>query len=80
MKNFRIADTGGRFGVPHFREGSKMAEDIPEAGMTLRDVFAAFALAGLIANPSHEHPSSAADHAYQYADAMMLKRDEHGTV
>lgn len=47
--------------------------------MSLRDWFAGQALAGYIANnrhSAHSHYSTYASHAYDVADAMLLKREE----
>jgi hypothetical protein len=48
-----------------------------EAGMTLRDYFAAAALQGLLASPDTVGTAgfvAYAYHAYQYADAMLAER------
>ena len=51
------------------------AEFEPEAGMTLRDFFAAHALAGMLANdPDIGRPSEYAQDAYSHADAMLKQR------
>ena len=44
------------------------------AGMTLRDYFAAAALAAIIAAEYDKPYSDAARHAYTYADAMLDER------
>ena len=46
--------------------------------MTMRDLFAAFALAGIIAN-REPHQELAAIHAYNYADAMIEQRNKDAT-
>ena len=44
-------------------------------GMTLRDYFAAKAMAGMIANPGNEgEPKFFASIAYEMADAMLKER------
>lgn len=49
-----------------------------DAGLTLRDYFAAAALNALLANPrnasSEEHGVRYAEVAYAYADAMLVAR------
>lgn len=51
----------------------------PEAGMTLRDYFAAKALQGICAAPEHLDRigsfKNAAETAYELADAMLAARD-----
>jgi len=49
-----------------------------EAGMTLRDYFAAAAMNGLCGGVpgSHLVPPNAAKLAYDYADAMLVERDK----
>ena len=52
-------------------------EVAPQEGMSLRDYFAAAALAGLL--PQHAHgqwpqPEPLADWCYQIADAMLIQR------
>jgi hypothetical protein len=45
-------------------------------GMSLRDYFAAHALAGSLAQPeAFQNPSHAAEWAYQHADAMLRERE-----
>lgn len=44
-------------------------------GITKRDLFAAFALAGIAANRDIQHsPKEDSAYAYQYADAMLYAR------
>jgi hypothetical protein len=50
-----------------------METDLNE--MTMWDLFAAFALAGIIAN-REQHPDFAARHACDYADAMLEQRKQ----
>ena len=46
-------------------------------GMSLRDYFAAQALAGLCANLSNtDHAATMAERAYKHADAMLEAREE----
>lgn len=46
------------------------------AGMTLRDYFAAKAMAAIIANPECvKNPVQIAGHAFDYADAMLEERE-----
>lgn len=69
-------------------EGFWMAIDESEKAsvisLTLRDLFAAFALAGMTHNSLVDNcPASerAAEHAYKYADAMLSQRTkEHSTT
>jgi hypothetical protein len=50
----------------------------PVPGMSLRDYFAAHALAGIAARGPREHESAEARarYAYGYADAMLAERDK----
>ncbi|OOW06694.1 hypothetical protein MF6396_03005 [Pseudomonas sp. MF6396] len=73
-------DTSGpAFPVP-LPNGESYQGHLPHDGMTLRDYFAAKALAGFSANPSmiDSNDSKAiaymADSAYQVADAMLAAR------
>jgi hypothetical protein len=54
------------------------APNAPEAGMTLRDYFAAKALQGLISQSKGmavgSDPAFGASYAYQMADAMIAER------
>lgn len=58
-----------------------VARILPQAGMTLRDFFAAAALQGLLANPTiypkdHDKPVSApVEIAFAYADRMLKERE-----
>ncbi len=45
-------------------------------GMTLRDFFAAFALAGMVADGSNGSPRICARRAYAHADEMLKAREE----
>lgn len=45
-------------------------------GMSLRDYFAAKALAGLLAHASGEDPNKAPAMAYKLADAMLAEREK----
>jgi len=71
------ADSGGPafpFGVRVI--GERIEED-NEAGMSLRDYFAAKALQGFMANksnPGRFHPDEDAAWAYKIADAMLKAR------
>lgn len=52
------------------------AINISVAGITLRDCFAAFALAGIVARPDTEAGLDAITRtAYGMADAMLLRRE-----
>ena len=50
-----------------------LAED-PQRGMTLRDYFAAQALAGLLAKNTAHYPEWIAKRAYEHADEMLKAR------
>jgi hypothetical protein len=57
------------FPNPHLRDGS---------GMTLRDYFAAKAMQAIVSTVPHLkeiNPKHAAIEAYEYADAMLKKRE-----
>jgi hypothetical protein len=45
----------------------------------MRDLFAAFALAGILANKHNSIPSLSALDAYIYADEMIKRRNEYVT-
>ena len=47
--------------------------------MTMRDLFAAFALAGILANKHNSSPSLSTLDAYIYADEMIRRRNEDVT-
>lgn len=69
-------DGGPAFARPISRyspDGSPCDIYDAQDGMSLRDYFAAKALAALVAA---ENPPQAAKQAYQYADAMLAARDE----
>ena len=53
-------------------------ENKPQEGMTLRDYFAGQALAGYTSDAKSRALlcSEVAEHAYDYADAMLAKRKE----
>ncbi|MCA8502192.1 hypothetical protein LGN13_10850 [Burkholderia multivorans] len=80
LKATRIEMAGGRY------EGTHVAEFAAAApGMTLRDYFAAKAMAGMLAYPgcesrgSHHNnntPDGVAAMAYEYANAMLRARGE----
>lgn len=57
-----------------------MAGDVTfNEGMTLRDYFAAKAMAAMIANPECvSNKSAVATHAYGYADEMLIARTPGG--
>lgn len=59
-----------------FQQGSAL---VRFDGMSLRDFFAGQALAGILANSSPDgfdkYTSTAADTAYDYADAMLAARE-----
>ncbi|HDR9153816.1 TPA: hypothetical protein QDB05_000235 [Burkholderia vietnamiensis] len=72
----------GGLAFPHVRRNEY---DCAERGMTLRDYFAAKAMAGMLAYPgcesrgSHHNnntPDGVATMAYKYADAMLRARGE----
>ncbi|WPX87693.1 hypothetical protein [Pseudomonas asiatica] len=73
-------DTGGPAFPAPINSGRVRQDDSHMNGMTLRDYFAAKALAGFSANPSmiDSYDSKAiaymADSAYQAADAMLAAR------
>ena len=73
-------DTGGPAFPVTLPSGESYQGHLPHDGMTLRDYFAAKALAGFAANPSmiDSNDSKAiaymADSAYQVADAMLAAR------
>ena len=48
---------------------------LPQSDMTMRDVFAAQAMAALISSRSHYDPDLAAL-AYRIADAMLAEREK----
>lgn len=72
------AEADKRDGGPAFpwvtSAGSNVIMSKP--GMSLRDYLAAQALAGLLANPTHDHlqPDQWAHDAYAIADAMLAER------
>lgn len=45
-------------------------------GLTLRDYFAAQAMAGFLATPAPVNPKSDAELAYRIADAMLAERSK----
>ena len=51
-----------------------------DAELPLRDLFAAFALAGMLSKPREEglEAKNVADTAYWYADAMLAQRERSG--
>lgn len=68
-------------GGPAFPGGSPTGQLPPVYGMTLRDYFAAKALAAMLANPDKEGANRGrngvqlfAGFAYEYADAMLKAR------
>lgn len=86
-------DTGGAaFPFSHFQTPDGMVATTTELGMTLRDYFAAQALAGMLANgfiPNKFNPESDPDHpfaqgrrfdyaasAFEIADAMLAERQK----
>lgn len=54
----------------------EMVHDSMYGRLRLRDLFAAFALAGIIANPD-SMSANVAETAYAYADAMLTQRNKH---
>ena len=76
-----IKDGGPAFPVPHSIDGNWNTEPVPEfRGMTLRDYFAAKAMAAMIVARSDEcipggWPTGAERTAYLIADAMIEVRD-----
>lgn len=46
-----------------------------QAGMNLRDYFAAKAMQGLMASDVRDNPKAFAEYSYQMADAMLKERD-----
>ena len=49
-----------------------------QTDITLRDLFAAFAMAGLLAYADDQAFSSISDYAYRHADAMLAEREKGG--
>lgn len=77
MTNPTHIDGGPAFPSLHSIDGNWIKEPRPEfSGMSLRDYFAAHALAGLLASGPHdcEAPGIAHD-AYLFADAMLAARN-----
>lgn len=67
----KINDGGSAF--PEFKRAGAVAKS--EGGMSLRDYFAANAVAGLLASSAeYESPSEPAEEAYLIADAMLAVR------
>lgn len=75
----RIFDGGAAYPRPSvINEG--MIETTEQAGISARDLFAAHALAGVLASYAVDavplpKPDDAAKKAYDYADAMLTRRD-----
>jgi len=58
-----------------FSTGRGDDEQYIYSDITLRDIFAAFALAGMMAN-SAQMPNIICPAAYEYADAMLKEREK----
>lgn len=57
-------------------EQNRSTPDVIEVdSMLIRDFFAGCALQGLASQPHQRMPSEIADAAYNFADAMMLRRN-----
>ena len=71
----QIMDGGPAFPREEMRVTGLAVQPV-QPGMSLRDWFAAHALAGMLANPSHEGlPAEDWAHdAYMHADAMLAAR------
>lgn len=75
------ADGGPAFPTPGwqrtwFERGDEYSESCDAiAGMTLRDYFAAQAMAAIISTPGNHHERITAEAAYSVADAMLLQRE-----
>lgn len=73
-----MADISEKFGLNYLvKEGGKMPE-----GFTLRDLFAAFALAGMLANSGYHFDGAEDDEertaqAYSFADSMLEFRAQN---
>jgi len=61
--------------------GKHGTKAVNNPGMSLRDYFAAKALAGLLACGPHDcEPEGIAHDAYLFADAMIAQRDREGSA
>lgn len=76
-----IKDGGPAFPDPGRAQSTKQREVLTNTGMTLRDYFAAKALAAMIGQPNKDHENCGkkavprlAQFAYEYADAMIAAR------
>ncbi len=47
----------------------------PFSQVTLRDIFAAFAAAGFLAQPEHYRPQDVPEMAYEAADGLLAERE-----
>lgn len=86
----KVTDGGAAFPDPGRAQSAKQREVLTDTGMTLRDYFAAKALAGLCANPGGPFQAcdqsgwrivnctfaQIADEAYGLADSMLAARGE----
>lgn len=64
------------YAFPQSLQAGDMAQST--GGLTLRDYFAAQAMAGFLATPAPVNPKSDAELAYRIADAMLAERAKGG--